>query len=246
VLILLPPSETKRDGGVGGTSLDLAALSFPALTARRRAALAALRTISRSVASSTAALGLGPTQRFEIDRNRSVSSSPTMAAIERYTGVLYDAIDVDSLDAFARRYLGRTAVIHSALFGLVRADDPVPAYRFSHDTRTPGTSLTRLWRDANAVVLAEQPGLVLDLRSESYVHLGPAAPGSYFLRVVTEDGTGTKRALNHFNKHGKGELVRSLAHSGRDVESADDLLDWARTTGIRLERGAAGEFDLVV
>jgi uncharacterized protein len=246
VLILLPPSETKRDGGIEGSSLNLESLTFPELTAARKAALTNLGEISKSVAASTAALGLGPTQRFEIDRNRVVRTSPVMPAIERYTGVLYDAIDVGSLDAFARRYLGRSAAIHSALFGLIRADDPVPAYRFSHDTRTPGTSLTRLWRDANAVVLAEQPGLVLDLRSESYVHLGPAAPGSYFLRVVTEDGTGTKRALNHFNKHGKGELVRSLARSGRDVESADDLLDWARTTGVHLERGASGELDLVV
>ena len=246
MLILLPPSETKRDGGAEGSSLALSALSFPALTTQRRRALSALRGISRSVAGSTTALGLGPTQRFEIDRNRAVSISPTMPAIERYTGVLYDAIDVGSLGATERAYLRDHLVIHSALFGLVRADDPVPAYRFSHDTRLPGASLTKLWRDANAGVLAEGPGLVLDLRSESYVHLGPADEGSYFVRVVTEDGAGTKRALNHFNKHGKGELVRSLARTGGGVESVGDLLEWARAGGIRLERGVEGELDLVV
>jgi cytoplasmic iron level regulating protein YaaA (DUF328/UPF0246 family) len=246
VLLLLPPSETKRDGGSEGSSLDLSALSFPSLAAPRRKALAALRSLSRSLAASTTALGLGPTQRFEIDRNRAVSVSPTMPAVERYTGVLYDALDLASLDGSARDYLGRSVVIHSALFGLVRANDRVPAYRFSHDTRMPATSMAKLWRDANSDVLAEQPGIVLDLRSESYVHLGPAAPGSYFLRVVTEDGAGTKRALNHFNKHGKGELVRSLARSGREVESLDELLGWARAAGIRLERGAEGELDLVV
>jgi cytoplasmic iron level regulating protein YaaA (DUF328/UPF0246 family) len=246
VLILLPPSETKRDGGASGSALDLSALSFPALTASRKKSLAALRTISRSVAASTTALGLGPTQRFEIDRNRAIATSSTMPAIERYTGVLYDAIDVESLDADARRFLGSSVVIHSALFGLIRADDPVPAYRFSHDTRMPTSSLITVWRDANAAVLASQAGLVLDLRSESYVHLGAAGRGSYFLRVVTEDGTGTRRALNHFNKHGKGDLVRRLAKSGREMESAEDLLLWARSAGVRLERGADGELDLIV
>jgi cytoplasmic iron level regulating protein YaaA (DUF328/UPF0246 family) len=245
VLILLPPSETKRDGGAEGSVLDLSALSFPELTSNRRTALASLRALSRSVAASTSALGLGPTQRFEIDRNRAISTSPTMPAIERYTGVLYDAIDVGSLDEPGRQFLADSVAIHSALFGLIRAADPVPAYRFSHDTRLPGTSLTKIWPTANSAVLASQPGLVLDLRSESYVHLGPA-PGSVFLRVVTEDGAGTKRALNHFNKHGKGELVRALARTGRQVESVDELLDWSRTSDLRLERGAAGELDLIV
>jgi uncharacterized protein len=246
VLILLPPSETKRDGGTGGSALDLSALSFPGLTTQRKRALSALRSISKSVAASTTALGLGPTQRFEIDRNRAVGSSATMPAIERYTGVLYDAIDVTGLELGEREYLRDHVVIHSALFGLIRADDPVPAYRFSHDTRLPGTSLTQLWRDANSAVLAAEPGLVLDLRSESYVHLGPAGDGSYFVRVVTEDGAGTTRALNHCNKHGKGELVRALARSGRDFSDLDDLLAWASGGDIRLERSATGEVFLIV
>jgi uncharacterized protein len=246
VLLLLPPSETKRDGGIAGSVLDLAALSFPSLTRSRRTALAGLRSVSKTLAMSKAALGLGPTQRFEIERNRAISISPTMTAIERYTGVLYDAIDVASLDPAARRFLGESVVIHSALFGLIGADDPVPAYRFSHDTRLAGSSLAGIWRAANAGVLAARSELVLDLRSESYVHLGPASSDSHFLRVVTDDESGTKRALNHFNKHGKGELVRRLAESGRDIESVPELLAWARSQGVRLEAGAPGELDLVV
>jgi uncharacterized protein len=246
VLILLPPSETKRDGGPDGSKLDLAALSFPSLTAPRKAALASLRDISKTLAASTAALGLGPTQRFEIDRNRAIRTSAVMPAIERYTGVLYDAIDVASLDVDARRFMGEHAVIHSALFGLIGADDPVPAYRFSHGTRLAGTSVARLWRDANAAVLAERDELVLDLRSESYVHLGPAGPGAHFLRVVSVGPGGETRALNHFNKHGKGELVRALALEGENFASVDALLDWARGAGIDLAFNASGELQLVV
>jgi cytoplasmic iron level regulating protein YaaA (DUF328/UPF0246 family) len=246
VLILLPPSETKRDGGIPGSSLDLAALSFPTLTRPRRAALAGLRAVSKTLASSMSALKLGPTQRFEIDRNRAISLSPLMPAIERYTGVLYDALGVETLDVRARSFLGQVGVIHSALFGLVSADDLMPAYRFSHDSRIPGTSLTRLWRDANAEVLRAQSGLIVDLRSESYVHLGPAPEGSYFLRVATEGEGGTLRALNHFNKHGKGELLRALALAGLDFASVDELLAWASDAGIRLAPGSPGELDLIV
>jgi cytoplasmic iron level regulating protein YaaA (DUF328/UPF0246 family) len=248
VLILLPPSETKRDGGVTGSALDLDALSFPQLAAARRSALRGLRSVSKGVATSMSALRLGTTQRFEVDRNRAVSVSPVMPAIERYTGVLYDALDIVGLSPSARAFLGRTTVIHSALFGLIRAEDSIPAYRFSHDTRVPGMPLGSLWREANAAVLAAQGGLILDLRSESYAHLGPAPAreGSLFVRVVSEDTTGRRRALNHFNKHGKGELVRALAEAGEDHPSVESLLDWATRSGVRIERGAPGELGLVV
>jgi cytoplasmic iron level regulating protein YaaA (DUF328/UPF0246 family) len=251
VLILLPPSETKRDGGIPGSALDLAALSFPSLGSARRTALAELRKISSSIPVATRALGLGPKQRFEVDRNRAVRSSPVMPAIERYTGVLYDAIDVSTLDAGARDFLGGHVVIHSALFGLIGADDLIPAYRFSHDTRLAGISLPKLWRDANAAVLAgtalaEPAELILDLRSESYVHLGPAPVGSHFLRVVTPGPDGTVRALNHFNKHGKGEFVRALAQAGRDFETVDELLEWAQEASVELRLSEDSPLQLVV
>ncbi len=79
MLLLLPPSETKRDGG-DAAPLDLASLSFPELGPQRRAALAALRTLSRSVSGSLDALSLGPALRHEVDRNRAVRTSPTMPA----------------------------------------------------------------------------------------------------------------------------------------------------------------------
>lgn len=246
MLILLPPSETKRDGGDESRALDLAALSFPTLTRQRREAIAAVRRVSKSVSSATGALRLGPTQRFEIDRNRRLGSSPTLPAIDRYTGVLYDGLDAASLDTDARRFLFETVVIHSALFGLVGAGDPIPAYRFSHDSRVPGLSLGRHWRGTISAAIAQHPGLILDLRSEMYADLGPAPDRAVFLRVVTRDASGTRRALNHFNKKAKGELVRALARSGVQFGTADELVAWGSRAGWVFEVGAPGELDLVV
>src|SRR4051812_33047727 len=121
MLLILPPSETKRDGGVEGTRLDLAALSFTDLTPQRAAALKALAALSRNQRLATGALSLGPTQRHEIARNRAVASSPLMPAIERYTGVLYDGLDAASLRPGEREFAAAHVVIHSALFGLLGA-----------------------------------------------------------------------------------------------------------------------------
>lgn len=248
MLLLLPPSETKRTGGAPDAPLDLARLSHPALTAPRRSMLAATRTLSRNLRTASEALRLGPSQQFEVLRNRELRSSPTLPAIERYTGVLYDALEAATLDCAARDFLRAHVMIHSALFGLIGAGDPIPAYRLSHDSRLPGQSLKKVWREPNSVVLGGIDGLILDLRSEAYVELGPAPKGdqSFFLRLESEGPDGHRRALNHFNKKGKGGFVRALAEAGVDHQGVDSLLAWAPGAGLRLERGAPGELVLTV
>ena len=248
MLVLLPPSETKRTGGPEGTRLDYAALSWQELTKPRAAAVEAVRKVSRNLVTATSALKLGGTQSEEVLRNRVILTSPVLPAIDRYEGVLYEGLDAGSLTSEQRAFAGRHVAIASAAFGLTAALDPIPAYRLSHDSRLPGVSLARLWRAPLAAVLASTDGLLLDLRSEAYAKLGPLPdrPDALFVRVVSEDEAGRRRALNHFNKMGKGEFVRRLIQGGVDHADAGALLAWAAAAGIRLDRGATGELDLVV
>ena len=248
VLVLLPPSETKRDGGIEGSSLVQSELGFPELRAQRRSAISATRALSRNRAAASVALKLGATQGFEILRNRVVTSSPVMPALDRYTGVLYDALDAAALCEEARCFAESTVVIHSALFGLVRADDLIPAYRLSHDSKLTELRLGALWREGISAVLGAHDGLILDLRSEAYVALGPVPAGSnsFFLRVVTEAPDGSKRALNHFNKKGKGTFVRSLVSAAIVHDDVGSLVRWAESEGVRLRAGAPGELELVL
>lgn len=195
---------------------------------------------------ATGALGLGPKQAFEVARNRAIGTSPLLPALERYTGVLYDGLDVASLTHEQRAFAHEHVAIHSALFGLLAADDAIPAYRLSHDSRLPELSLRTLWRPAISSVLSAHAGLVLDLRSEAYATLGPAPAGSWYLRVVTENAAGRRVALSHFNKKAKGEFTRAVIAAGIDHPDVASLLEWAEGSGIRIEPGAPGEIDLVV
>ncbi len=245
MLLLLPPSETKREGGADAATLDLSRLSFPVLAPQRRAVLAATRRLARNLTTMADVLRLGPSQHFELIRNRTLGSSPTMPAIERYTGVLYDALDVLTLSASERAFLDEHVAIHSALFGVLGAADPIPAYRLSYDTRLPELSLKKTWREPIGRLLARRDDLVIDLRSEGYAQLGPA-PGAHYLRVMAEASDGRRRALNHFNKRGKGEFVRAIVRSGIDHPSVESLLVWAAANGIALSVAASGELELVV
>ena len=247
MLVLLPPSETKRDGG-DDCALDLSRLSYPGLTVARAVVLDATNSLALDPDAMAAALHLGPTQRGELERNRRIAQSPVMAAVDRYTGVLYDALDAATLSPAARSLARSSVVIHSALFGLLGAGDPIPSYRLSHDSRLPGLKLRPLWSASIGAELALHDGLLLDLRSEAYVALGPVPvrPESYFLRVVAAGSDGHKRALNHYNKKGKGEFVRALLEAGRDHADAASLFAWAHDSGIRLAFGAPGEIELEV
>ena len=236
MIVLIPPSETKAEGGDG--VLDPAALGFPSLRGRRRTAQASLKRVPLKDAPGV--LKLGARNAHEARWNRELTTGPVLPAIERYTGVLYDGLGAATLPPQARGWVDGHVVIASALFGLLRAGDRIPLYRLSGSTALPDLSLKAHWRDAVSAAIAGAGEWVLDARSEAYVALGAAPDGSAFLLVETGDG----RALNHFNKHAKGALVRRLAETGAQAGSRDELLDWAAAHDVPLEpRGAT---DLVL
>lgn len=237
MLILLPPSETKREGG--SDRFEPASLfAHTALAETRaqvRAALEALCAPEADQELAAKALKLGVKNRSELQRNLVLADSGAMPALDRYTGVLFDALDASSLDAAARSWAGSHVRVQSALFGQVRALDLIPAYRVSASSKLPqlGRPLKRVWAAAHEAIVPET--FTLDLRSKDYAALAPLRPGEgYTLNVAQRGADGQVRALNHFNKAAKGDLVRRLAATGRDVDSLASLQEWAESEALEL------------
>lgn len=244
--ILLPPSETKRPGG-SRAPLDLAGLALPELQSQRAALIEALVELAGDAEASRRVLKLSERQLEDVEHNRMLHTAPTMPAVDRYTGVLFDALDAATLPPASRRWLASNVWIHSAPFGPVGALDPIPLYRLAAGTSLPGVPpLRRHWASATtAAIAADAPAFVLDLRSEAYAALGPvpASVPSAYVRVVTEEG----RALNHFNKKSKGLLVRALAEDRPRVRSLRALRTWAAQRDIVLRDGEdPGILELIV
>jgi uncharacterized protein len=232
VLVLLPPSETKLDGGDGGP-LRLEALSHPALNPLRGELADELVKLAADPTAARAALGLSPRQDAEIGRNAGLWTSPTLPTIHRYTGVLYDALDVRSLRGTAASRARSRLAVGSALFGLLRADDPVPAYRLSAGSALGRSTLASRWRPVLEPVLAAIAAeeLVVDLRSGSYAALA-RIPGAVEVDVLTERRT----VVSHFNKAHKGRLARLLASTRAEPQDAAAIATLARRAGMRVER----------
>lgn len=232
MLIVLPPSETKAPGG-SGPALDLEGLSFPTLTPVRSALIDELSGLE--VTDAMAVLGISEKLRPEAEANRELRTSPTMPALHRYTGVLFDALSAPTLEKSA---LGRLA-IGSALFGIIRAQDHIPHYRLSGGTKVPDRhgstpTMKARWGTSITGVLTAVDDLIVDLRSGSYQQLG-RVPGAVTVRVESVMADGSRKVVSHFNKHYKGELARVLASSPRDAGSSAEVAEIARAAGMTVE-----------
>lgn len=246
--LLLPPSETKRSGG--GSVFSAAGLTHADALGEARALVRdALVEMSGDEQLAHRVLKLGVKNRDERLRNLRLETSGAMPAIDRYTGVLYDALGAATLSAPARRWVGRNVSIQSALFGLVAAGDGIPAYRLSASTRPPalGVTLKQLWSEAHSRLEWATLGWILDLRSKDYAALAPLPPGAgATLNVVQRGPQGEMRALNHFNKAAKGDLVRRLAEARPRITGAAAFLRWAQQAGLEVCAGpSATEITLV-
>ncbi|MDQ2881872.1 MAG: peroxide stress protein YaaA [Actinomycetota bacterium] len=241
MLVLLPPSETKASGG-DGPSLRLDRLSYSEITPTRRKVIEELVALAGDVPVGLAALGLSERQSGELERNAGLWNAPTLPAVQRYTGVLYAALDAGSLRPAQRARLA----VASALFGLLAADDPIPAYRLSATTTLPGLgSMRSVWRPVLTPLLAELAGLVIDLRSGSYAALG-TVPGAVSVAVVSDDGRGRRATVSHHNKSHKGRLARLLATAPRAVSDAAGVARIARRGGLRVQRTGEHALELIV
>jgi cytoplasmic iron level regulating protein YaaA (DUF328/UPF0246 family) len=245
VLVLLPPSETKTSGGDGGP-LDLDELSFPDLNPARRKLADALVSLAGDVPASLDALGLSERQEYEVARNAELWEAPTLPALARYTGVLFDTLDVASMRAAEFDRATRRLAVGSALFGIVRGGDAIPAYRLSAGSPVPGIGgLRRFWRPVLEPALSELDSLVLDMRSGAYASLA-GVPGAVTVRVVSQGKGGKRTAVSHHNKAHKGRLARALATPEREPRTVADVCDVAGEAGLLVEQTAQGSLELVV
>lgn len=262
MLVLLPPSEGKAASG-RGAPLKPESLSLPGLAEARAAVLEAL--VELSVADEEKArvvLGLSEGLRGEIAKNVELRTAGTRPAGELYTGVLYDALDLASLDTAARRRAGKSLLVFSGLWGAVRVGDRIPPYRCSMGVKLPGLgALGAFWRTPMAEVMPEAAGdgLVLDLRSSAYAAAwkpkGEVAERTASVRVLHSqlvDGVEKRSVVSHFNKATKGRMVRDLLRSGAAPKGPAELVGVLRDLGYVVEAvaparaGRAWELDVVV
>lgn len=232
MLILLPPSESKT-APVSGAPVARGTLSFPELTEDREHLVATLARVSGQK-NALAVLGVGQTVADDVARNRELLTAPSGPALSVYSGVLYDALAAASLSDAARGVADRSIVVISALWGAVRANDHIPAYRLSMGTDLPRHGKLNAWWKPRLVPVLDEAAagrVVVDCRSAAYAAAWqPPAPRTVAVRVEQLSETGKRSVVSHNAKHTRGLVARFLcehvaAHGTLEtVEAVRDAL----------------------
>mgnify|MGYP001253107887 CR=1 FL=1 len=149
-------------------------------------------------------------------QNQDVFNSPCAPAIERYTGVVYEHINWETLSENAQQYMEKYICIFSGLFGMLTPKTPIPDYKLKMNV----LSLQHHWSPVLTEELKNET-LIIDLLPQ--VHRKAYNPNKK--NVITVDfqiiSKGKKTAAGHFGKAVKGEFIRYMSEN--NVTSIDQF-----------------------
>jgi len=187
MLILLPPSEGKKEPTTG-KPINLDRLfAHNELKGERQQALAA---------------------------SKKALAAPAKPAHEIYSGVLYQALDWDSLSATAKSRGEKSILIISALFGAVRITDLIPTYK--------AKIKTSLWKSALSNVLdGLGESVIVDCRSSTYTGVWTPPHEKTVLVRVFQIKAGKRSVITRMSKKYRGELTRALLQNPAAKEPQD-------------------------
>jgi cytoplasmic iron level regulating protein YaaA (DUF328/UPF0246 family) len=210
-VILLPPSEGKADGGENGTSWSPHSGAFGKELGDFRTEIA--QTLAKAKGGSAALLGVSGKHLARAQAaNKALVGAATLPAWQRYTGVVWDHLDLGSLTAAKRKPLVNRIVVPSGLAGLVRADDPLPDYRLKMGARcAPFGLMSTWWRDdlTTSLVRFLRGRIVVDLLPQEHRGAFDWSVVDNVVRVDLVSRTGGVVG-GHNAKAAKGLLARHL------------------------------------
>ena len=224
-VILLPPSEGKAEGGVRNTGKKWSPRSgtFGGVLGAPRAEI--VTALHKAKGGDAALLGVkGDHLQRARQANASLNGAPVLPAWQRYTGVVWDHLDLASLTAPQRTRALSSIVVVSGLLGLVRADDPIPDYRLKMGARLkPFGTMAKWWHDTLSTALnSYAKGCVvidlLPLEHRKAIDVDEDVVADYYRIGLFERGG---KAGGHDAKAAKGRLARHLlVNSTKGVSAA--------------------------
>ncbi|MDE3245370.1 MAG: peroxide stress protein YaaA [Acidobacteriota bacterium] len=217
-LVLLAPSEEKASGGHTGRLMENPAQKWVREKLIELVVHGGPEAWAKAFAVKNGALAKACQEALALRH-----PVPLAAALERYQGVAFVALDAASLP----RATWRQVFILSNLRGLVRGDEPVPPYKLKLGG-IPG--LKAYWRKHLGPSLASIPkGPLWELLPEEHSELlKDWARPRHTLEITNEEG----KSVSHFSKLYRGRVARWLLLHGQGapakvIEAKIEGCSWA-------------------
>ena len=164
-LLLLPPSEGKAKDGDSSRPWAPRLGAFGSVLETSRAQIVV--QLRKEKGGTQKLLGVSGAHLTRAQSsNMQLDGAPCLPAWQRYTGVVWDHLDLASLTATQRNGFIKHIIVPSGLLGLVRADDQIPDYRLKMGARlAPFGTMSKFWNEAitDALVAVAKKKTVVDL-----------------------------------------------------------------------------------
>ena len=151
-------------------------------------------------------------------QNQDAFNSKCVPAIERYTGVVYNHIEWNTLSKKSKNYMQKHILIFSGLFGLLTPETLIPDYKLKMNV----LSLKSLWGPIISNYLKDED-IIFDLLPQ--VHRKAYKPNKNTIQIdFLVQSKGKTSAAGHFGKAVKGQFIRFLAQN--QITKINDFKDF--------------------
>ncbi|MBZ7954467.1 peroxide stress protein YaaA [Campylobacter sp. W0018] len=135
--------------------------------------------------------------------------APTQSAITLYNGVSYEYLNFSSLTLESQNYILENTLIFSNLFGVVKASDTLPFYKFKQGAKLGNFNIEKFYKEhfSDALDKYLQNEEILDLRAEFYDKFY-IPKKNFFTYKFIKNG----KVVSHFAKAYRGILLALCAN----------------------------------
>ena len=161
----------------------------------------------------------GIKKESEIERYRkNIFELSTCKAINRYNGVAYKYLDIDTLEEDERDYLEKNCLIFSNLYGPILGGDLITDYKIKQGESIDGISSEVFYKKAFSDNLDKflEKSEILDLRAGFYDKFYKPSKEYTTLKFIKNT-----KVISHWAKAYRGIVLRELAKS--QINSLDEF-----------------------
>ena len=208
--ILLAPAETKKSGGEE-KEFHEDNFSFASHFEKREEIFEIYENLLKNSSIEELKVWFGLKNEKEVTRYKeSLKNKPSMKAIQRYTGVAFDALDYENLSGDAQKYVDENVVLFSNLFGPIRANDLIPDYKYKQGAKLPNTNVEKFYNEHFTQLLDDELGEeIIDIRAGYYEKFYKVKKANVLTFKFIKDG----KVVSHWAKFYRGKLLQAIANS---------------------------------
>jgi hypothetical protein len=219
-IILLPPSEGKAKEGNENKPYRLVENSkqhnyFKKLNFDRQYLINSLKeAISISETKELEKIFELKDKKLQeaIENILDILNLPTLPAIERYTGVMFKAMNYQNLSDIEKERANQSILFISGLFGLLKPQDYIPEYKLKISSKIKDLSITQFWKERlrGILELEIKDKLILDLLPQTHQKVLEYNSLDTIKIQFAKKENGKLKQEGHFSKELKGEFIKYI------------------------------------